>query len=203
MNYKYIFGTLVFLFAVTVNAQMETGVDVGVKVKTNVEQVNVKSQAQVNSTSTMAKNNAEDKGESTSDEHRSAVADVVLKLTAVAGKDRNIGEEIREVARDQATSSQRVVKAMVKIENRNALKTFLIGSDYKNLGALRSEIVTTDNSISRLTKARDRATDPVVKAELDVQIKALQDEKTKIDAFIQLNENKVSLMGWLFRIFNS
>jgi hypothetical protein len=34
---------------------------------------------------------------------------------------------------------------MNAVDKRGAFKTFLIGSNYKNLGELGSELVTTDN----------------------------------------------------------
>lgn len=140
------------------------------------------------------------KGKEISAEHKSNVAKVVETLTALAGKDKNIGEEVRAVAQEQATSSDRVAEAIDAVETHGWLKTFLFGTDYKNLGALRSEIVTTENSISRLTKAMERTTDPAVKADLETQIKALQDANAKALEFIKTNESKFSLFGWVMRL---
>ena len=142
-----------------------------------------------------------DKGKEISEQHKSSVANVVKDLTDLAGKNTNIGEDVRAVAKEQATSSERAAKAMQAVETRGGFKTFLIGTDYKNIGALRSEIVTTENSIDRLAKARDRATDPAVKADLDVQIKALKETNTKALDFVKTNESKFSLFGWFARLF--
>lgn len=136
------------------------------------------------------------------EEHRSAVADVVLKLKEVADKDKKIGEEVKKVAEEQGESAKKAAEVIKEIEKRSGWKIFFIGTDYKNLGGLRSEMVTTDNNIDRLTKALEKATDPAVKAQLDLEIKALQAEKLKIDTFIDDNEGKFSLFGWLVKIFN-
>lgn len=138
-----------------------------------------------------------------SESHRSDVAEAVLKLVELAGKDKNIGEEISEVAKEEKESSERAAESIKKLENRGKFKTFLIGTDYKNIGALRSEMVRSDNNIDRLTKAKDRALDPAVKAELDVQIAALQKANDDAESFIKANESKFSIFGWLFKLFNN
>lgn len=142
-----------------------------------------------------------DKGKAMSEQHRSSVANVVQDLTSLAGKDQNIGEDVSAVAKEQEVSNERATEAMQVVEARGGFKTFLIGTDYKNIGALRSEIVTTQNSIDRLTKAKDRATDDSVKADLNAQIQALQETSSSTLSFIQTNESKFSLFGWFVRLF--
>ena len=142
-----------------------------------------------------------DKGKAMSEQHKSNVANVVQDLTDLAGKDNNIGEDMRVVAQEQESSNERATEAIKAVEARGGFKTFLIGTDYKNIGALRSEVVTTQNSIDRLTKAMDRATDATVKADLDTQIKALQETNMNALNFIKTNESKFSLFGWFVRLF--
>lgn len=143
-----------------------------------------------------------EKGMEMSQKHKSKVANVVQELKELADKDQNIGEEVRVVAQEQEESNERATEAMEKVETRGGFKTFLIGTDYKNIGALRSEVVTTKNHINRLTKARDRATSEEVKAVLDAQIAELEEVNTNAETFIQENEDKFSLFGWFARIFN-
>ena len=143
-----------------------------------------------------------EKGMKISQSHRSAVAEVVEKLRIVAGKDKNIGEEVREIAQEQEESGERAVEAIESVETRGALKTFLFGTDYKNIGVIRSELVTTDNHIDRLTKAMDRSEDTEVKADLETQISTLEETKTSVESFVKENEDKFSLLGWLLRLFN-
>lgn len=142
-----------------------------------------------------------DKGKAMSEQHRSSISSVVQDLTSLAGKDKNIGEDVSAVAKEQEVSNERATEAIKAVEARGGFKTFLIGTDYKNIGALRSEIVTTQNSIDRLTKAKDRAIDDAVKAGLDTQINVLQDTSSSTLSFIKTNENKFSLFGWFVRLF--
>ncbi|MBU2110005.1 hypothetical protein KKB71_03615 [Patescibacteria group bacterium] len=142
-----------------------------------------------------------DKGMEMSQQHKSKVSNVVQELKDLAGKDQNIGEEVRVVAQEQEELNERATNAMEKVEARGGFKTFLIGTDYKNIGALRSEVVTTQNHIDRLTKAKERATDDSIKADLDAQIQALEEANTSALNFIQTNESKFSLFGWFVRLF--
>jgi len=143
-----------------------------------------------------------DKGKMTSQEHRSKVAEVVQVLTELAGKDQNIGEEVRLIAQEQKESNDRATAAMEAVETRGKFRTFLFGTDYKNVGVIRSELVKTDNHINRLTKAKDRTEDEGIRTELDTQIANLRETKSQTEFFVQENESKFSLFGWLVRLFN-
>ena len=146
---------------------------------------------------------ANDKGKEASAEHRSKVSTIVQQLTNLAGKDNNIGEEVSQVAKEEATTTDEQADLMKKVEGRSGLKTFLLGSDYKNLGALRSTLVTTTNHIKRLEKALGRATStPEIQAKLNTQITALKETQTNVESFIKTNESKFSLLGWLVKFFN-
>jgi len=140
-------------------------------------------------------------GTSTSEQHRSAVADVAQKLKEVAEKDGSISEEVKQVAQEENDTSEKIKEKMEEVENRSSFRTFLFGSDYRNLGALRSELVTTANHIDRLTKSLDRMTSSTLKTELETQITELEAIETKAENFVKANESKFSLFGWLVRLF--
>lgn len=131
-------------------------------------------------------------------EHRSTVASFVQTLkeasSSMAG---GIGEQVRVIAQQQEDSDATTTKAIEKINSRSKIKTFLIGSDYKNLGALRSEIVQTRSRIDQLNRAIQNATNT---AEIQAQIQVLEQEQTKIENFIKESEGKFSLFGWLVKM---
>ena len=133
-------------------------------------------------------------------EHRSTVANFVQTLVkAASSTEGGIGEQVRVIAQQQNDSDTTTTKAIETIQSRSKIKTFLIGSDYKNLGALRSEIVQTRNRIEQLNRAIQNATDT---AEMQTQIQTLEQEQTKIENFIKEQEGKFSLFGWLTKMFN-
>lgn len=91
---------------------------------------------------------------------------------------------------------------MDKVEKVSKFRTVFLGTDYKNLGSLRSELVKIPNAIDRITKAMERATDVNVKADLQKQIDALKAIQTKAETFIKDNEGQFSFLGWFVRLFN-
>lgn len=136
------------------------------------------------------------------DEHKSAVAQVVAKLLLVADREGGIGSEVRMIAQEQASTSDKVKKDMDEIANENPLKRFFFGTNYKNTGELRSTVVTTKNHIDRLKKALEKTTSTTTKAELTAQINELEKVASSTEAFIKTNENKFSLLGWLSRFLS-
>ena len=135
-------------------------------------------------------------------EHRSAVAELVKELKITAGKDGGIGEEVRQIAQEQEDSLERVAETIENIGKRGKFTTFLIGTDYKNIGALRSELVTAENHINRLEKAIERIEIEDTKIELAAEIETLNEVKANTELFIKENEDKFSLFGWFVKLFN-
>jgi len=135
--------------------------------------------------------------------HRSEVAKFVKTLLDVADREGNgIGEQVRTIAREQNQSASTTIEAAEKVQARSKIKTFFIGSDYKNLGALRSEMVKTENRVQQLNNLVEKAQSVADKAELQAQIQTLQQEQQKIETFVKANESKFSLFGWVAKLFN-
>jgi len=142
----------------------------------------------------------EQQGQINAEQYRSTVANFVQTLlTTVSSTKDEIGQQIRVIAQQQNDSEATTTEAIEKIQSRNKIQTFLFGSDYKNLGTLRSEIVQTRNRINQLNQVVQNATDT---AAIQAQIKALEQEQAKIENFITAQESKFSLFGWLVKLFN-
>lgn len=142
-----------------------------------------------------------DDDELSGDEHRSDVATFVKSLLRVADRDGGIGEKVREVAREQNETASTTAEAIEKVSKKGKIATFFFGSDYKNLGQLRSELVTTENNIEKLRDLVDEAANIANKTELEAQVKILEETKAKVDAFITEHESAFSLFGWVARMF--
>jgi len=136
-------------------------------------------------------------------EHRSTVATFVQGLLNVADREKGgIGEEVKAVAQAQNDTKDKVADTIDSIQNRSKIKTFLIGTDYKNIGQLRSEMVKTRNQIEQLKRLLDRTTSEETKTTLQGQIQTLEQEQQKIEDFLKANESKFSLFGWFVKLFN-
>jgi hypothetical protein len=141
-------------------------------------------------------------GSGKGEKHRSAVAKAVEELLKVSDRDGGIGQEVKDIAEEQKKAHDDAADSMTRVEKRNAFITFLFGTDFGNLGALRSSLVTSENGIDRLAQAKERSNDPSVQATLDAEIQALKAENEKALEFIKEEEGKFSLFGWLVRLFS-
>jgi len=163
-------------------------------------------QNQEQSTSTVGQQNKEQnqgqQGQINAEQHRSAVANFVQSIVQVADREGGIGEQVKLIAREQNESATTTIQAMEKVQTRGKLKTFLFGSDYKNLGTLRSEMVKTRNRLEQLNRLMENVQNEGDKTELQNQIQAMAEEQAKIENFIESQEGKFSLFGWLVRFFN-
>jgi len=137
----------------------------------------------------------------TAEQHRSDVAKFVQTLLASSTRLGGIGEQVRLIAQEQASSTEKTVTAIEEVEQRSKFKTFIIGTDYKNLGVIRSELVTMQNRLQRLTTEAERITSSTEKDALIKEIVSLGEERLKIETFVKNNENVFSLFGWVRKIF--
>lgn len=143
-------------------------------------------------------------GEMSAVEHRSDVAAFVRSLLDVADREHGgIGAQVRAIAHEEDETGSTTVEAMTKVEERGSLRTFLFGSDYKNLGVIRSGIATTSAHIEQLTRMRDAATSASAKAELSAHIDALASARAKLDAYVMAHEDVFSVFGWFVRLFGN
>ena len=144
------------------------------------------------------------KSENTNGElHRSVVANFVQSLLRVASRQEGgIGEQVRVVAQEQNQNREKTADQIESIEKRNKIKTFLIGTNYKNVGALRSEMVRTRNRLEKLNRLMEQTTNAADKTELQNQIQTLEQEQAKIETLLKKAEGKFSLFGWLVKLFS-
>ncbi|KKT81549.1 MAG: hypothetical protein A2V96_00915 [Candidatus Yonathbacteria bacterium RBG_16_43_6] len=141
------------------------------------------------------------KGTTTAELHRSEVANFVQTLLSSPLRVGGIGEQVRLIAQEQASSTEIMVAAIEKVEQRSRVKTFIVGADNKNLGVIRSELVTMQNRIQRLGAEAERMASSTEKDTLIREIVSLGEERMKLETFIKDNEEVFSLFGWVRKIF--
>lgn len=147
------------------------------------------------------KDKKEKKGQFNAESHRSAVTTFVQSLLAIADREGGIGQEVRVIAEQQKNTKDRASDLINAVENRNKVKTFFIGTSYKNTGELRSQMVQTRNQIEQLKRLAEKAENEENKTELQTQLQALEQEQLRINDFITKNESKFSLFGWAVKLF--
>ena len=147
------------------------------------------------------KDKNENKKQDNAEVHRSAVASFVQSLLSVADREGGIGQEVRVIAQQQNEMKDRAADLIYAVENRNKVKTFFIGTSYKNVGELRSQMVQTRNQIEQLKRLMEKNTNEQDKTELQNQIQTMEQEQARINDFITQNESKFSLFGWAIKLF--
>lgn len=142
-------------------------------------------------------------GQSMADEHRSKVSTFVQNLLKTADKRQDgIGEQVRQVAKEQDDSEASTTEAIKQVEERGSFKTFLIGTDYKNIGVIRSQIAKTKARIEQLSRLFDQMPSSTISASTTEQLQSLKQTEDKLTGFVTQNENKFSLFGWFMRLFS-
>ncbi len=183
---------------VNANIQASTTVNANMQNKSTTTNSNTSANTNTNANAKVdADADADAKIKVTAESHRSTIATFVKSLLSVADRDGGIGSQVRVVANSQNDSASTTAAAMAKVEKRGSLRTFFFGSDYKNIGVIRSELSTTTNNIVRLKNLLNLTSDASVRADINNQITALELIQAKIEAFLELNESKFSLFGWL------
>ncbi len=143
-----------------------------------------------------------EKDEIDTEEHKSVVSDFVQGLLNVADKEKGTrGEQIKSIAKEQDGNKNDIADKIEKIKERSKFKTFLIGTDYRTIGQLRSEIAKTDNQIEQLSKIVDQTTNVDTKKVLQDQISNLKQQQAKVTNFLDVNAQKFSLFGWFAKMF--
>ena len=143
----------------------------------------------------------EDENKGEGDLHRSAVAKFVLSLDALASTtDRSIGEQVREVAREQNDSKDKTADSLKELESRGAFVKFLIGANRESIKALEVSMTETQSHIDVLTQLQVGMTSET-KAVLANQIELLVKEKARIKVLVDANKGKSGLFGWLVGMF--
>lgn len=124
----------------------------------------------------------------------------VSLLEGDAGNEE-VSEELGEVAEDEIEGTEEVGDAIEEIETRGKWQTLLVGSDYKNLGQLRSQLVRNRNSIRKITKNMNSTTTQGSTEALEEQLQTMVQERERIKEVIETNESEFSLLGWVVKLF--
>lgn len=108
-------------------------------------------------------------------------------------------EVLEEVAEAQEEAVEETTEAIEEIESRGKVKKLFVGSDYKNLGQLRSTLVHNRNDIRKLNHAMEQTIDPEALALMETSLTTMMQERERIRTVITENEEGFSLFGWVGR----
>ncbi len=212
MKTKTILVSTILAALATFSVVSAQGLSVSVSAKANVGAATASTTASTTvkenkGNSTTTKNNnasttANTDGQLNADSHRSAVSLFVKSLLDIANREGGIGSQVRLIAQKQNVSATTTTSAMAKVDGRSTLRTLLLGTDYKNLGVIRSEIATTSGNIAQLKTLLSGVVNESDRVALDAQIKVLENQQIKIEAYVKAHENVFGVFGWFSKLFS-
>lgn len=148
------------------------------------------------------------KGVTNAQLHREKSEEMTKTLKEVANEEKTAGNtkasnQIQQVVIEQEQTQEQTANAIEQVETRGKVKTFLVGTDYKNLGQLRSSLVHNRNEIRKLTQALTQVQTNEDKAIIQAQLLTLTQERERIKTVITINESSFSLFGWVSRFLTN
>lgn len=148
------------------------------------------------------------KGVTNAQLHREKSEEMTRTLKEVANEEKTTGNtkasnQIQQVVVEQEQNQEQTADAIEQVETRGKVKTFLVGTDYKNLGQLRSSLVHNRNEIRKLTQALNQVQTNEDKAIIQAQLLTLTQERERIKTVITINESSFSLFGWVSRFLTN
>jgi hypothetical protein len=109
-----------------------------------------------------------------------------------------VAEELADASEDYENLDE-LEDTVEEVTTKPKWKKFLFGSDYKNLGQLRSSVVQNRNTIRKLTKTAQKVEGEDSQLMLQQQIHQMEQEQEQMRAVIEENEDGFSMFGWVSR----
>lgn len=137
--------------------------------------------------------------------HVSKVKNITLDLKKIAKEEvenEDIVEEVEDAADDISLSTVNNILPIEEVSDRPAWKSFLFGPDYKNLGAIRSNLVKTQNQIKNIEKTMEKNMGEEENNTLRARLGELEEERLTIFNYIDEKDDGFSLFGWLAKLMS-
>jgi cysteinyl-tRNA synthetase len=135
-------------------------------------------------------------------EYASDVAKYVQELLNSETLTGGIGEKVREVARLQNQSQEKIKEQINSVENRNKLMKLLLGTNYDSIKTMQQELEKNQERVRSLLQLKDQATDLADKQDIQGLIDSLNVQNTAIQDKISNETKQFSLFGWLSRLLS-
>lgn len=137
-----------------------------------------------------------------SEERRSAVANAVQEMLQVAERVGGIGEQVREVAKNQIKTHEELELELESLESRRGLVKFLIGPKYSQIKVAQELLEQNREQIQKLGEIKAQIKTANDQKVLDEQIQLLENANIEIENSIEISRKGFSLLGWMMKIFS-
>jgi len=147
------------------------------------------------------KSKAESPKSDTTKGNMSDVAKKVEELLTTESAQGGIGEQVKQVAKEQKEAQESIKTELGKIDDRSKLLKSLIGPNYQALKNMQKQMEQNQLRIKALEEIMNKLTNQSEITLVQETIQALTDQNTSLQDRIALEEQSRSLLGWLFKLF--
>lgn len=109
-------------------------------------------------------------------------------------QERETRAVLAQITAKQEIAIQKSQRAMRAINNKNVLRTTVLGN---NLGTLEFQLVQIKGLQAMLTPLISKTTDVELKTMIKDQIEYLKEQQEKIEAVVDAHQGRFSLIGWI------
>ena len=134
--------------------------------------------------------------------HMSNVAKAVERLLMVKIGKGGIGQQVREIAREQKQAQEETRQQLETMEARRGFLKRLIGPNFKAINGIKKHLQQNRLRIRRLEQLKNKLSDQAVKNDVDQTIRALDEQGRALRGQVRAEEQTKSVFGWLFRLFS-
>lgn len=121
----------------------------------------------------------------------------LLRIRTTGG----IGDQVRQIAREQNQAQTQIQDNLNKLENRSGLLKRLFGPEYKAIKNLNQQMEQNRLRIQQLQPLQNQVTNQADETQLSEAIQALVEQNTSLEKQVQAEEQVGSVFGWLIRLF--
>jgi hypothetical protein len=132
-------------------------------------------------------------------ERMSVVAQRVEEILLTQGVQGGIGDQVRQVAREQKLAQEEMQLELNKIENRGNFLKRLIGPNYGAIKRMERQVEQNQLRIQQLTQLQTQLTNQAEITQVEAMLEALWEQNTALQERMDQEEDGFSLLGWLFK----
>lgn len=133
-------------------------------------------------------------------QNMSQVAQRVQELLQNREEDEGIGQQVREVARQQSRAQEIVSQSLEANEKRPAILKYVLGPDHKAVQTIEEQIAENEERLARLQELREEA-DSTEEELIDNFTSSLEEANSYLEQRLADYQSRFSLLGWLTRLF--
>jgi hypothetical protein len=122
------------------------------------------------------------------------LAQIMAENAKIKIQERETRATLVQITAKQEIAIQKSQRAMHAINNKNVLRTTVLGN---NLGTLEFQLVQIKGLQAMLNPLISKTTDVELKTQIKNQIEYLKKEQEEIEAVLQTLRGRFSLLGWI------